>query len=266
MEDESLHEQLTRAQYKGYVKVLQACLAGIEYSALFQHSGSNGLASVFHILEIAHTHFWSRDDGVMTPASGGNSQLPTPSASVQDLNQYSLAKNSPATSYDMRSMPKPIGKLSNGEPIQGPEHRSTHSNHCNPKRNQAVVPFGIPGNDPLPKQTIPQPTPPPIPPRDGVAHPHPPPSPARPQMDGFDFTQSTSIMAKYGFLGGTLFMMSLDKKGDIIGMDQEPSEMIDRYSTLSESERKRLELEEDRLLATLLHNLTAYMMACFWFS
>lgn len=49
---------------------------------------------------------------------------------------------------------------------------------------------------------------------------------------------------------------------EIIGMDQEPSEMIDRYSGLNESEKKRLELEEDRILATLLHNLTAYMLMC----
>ncbi|VDK47699.1 unnamed protein product [Anisakis simplex] len=49
---------------------------------------------------------------------------------------------------------------------------------------------------------------------------------------------------------------------DIVGMDQEPCEMIDRYSGLSECEKKRLELDEDRLLATLLHNLTAYMIMC----
>ena len=40
-------------------------------------------------------------------------------------------------------------------------------------------------------------------------------------------------------------------------MDEEPAEMIDRYSQLSEADRKRLELEEDRILATLLHNMTA---------
>lgn len=49
---------------------------------------------------------------------------------------------------------------------------------------------------------------------------------------------------------------------DIVGMDQEPCEMIDRYCGLSESEKRRLELDEDRLLATLLHNLTSYMIMC----
>lgn len=49
---------------------------------------------------------------------------------------------------------------------------------------------------------------------------------------------------------------------DIIGMDQEPCEMIDRYYSLSESEKRRLELDEDHLLSTLLHNLTSYMIMC----
>ena len=58
------------------------------------------------------------------------------------------------------------------------------------------------------------------------------------------------------------FFDMVAQERDIIGMDQEPSEMIDRYSSLSESEKKRLELEEDRILATLLHNMTAYMVMC----
>lgn len=58
------------------------------------------------------------------------------------------------------------------------------------------------------------------------------------------------------------FFDMVSQEREKIGMDQEPSEMIDRYSGLSESEKKRLELEEDRLLATLLHNLTAYMVMC----
>uniref|UniRef100_A0A0K0D6V9 Drf_GBD domain-containing protein n=1 Tax=Angiostrongylus cantonensis TaxID=6313 RepID=A0A0K0D6V9_ANGCA len=58
------------------------------------------------------------------------------------------------------------------------------------------------------------------------------------------------------------FVDVVAQERDIVGMDQEPSEMIDRYAALSDSEKKRLELEEDRLLSTLLHNLTAYMIMC----
>ncbi|XP_057551814.1 MAP kinase-activating death domain protein isoform X39 [Hippopotamus amphibius kiboko] len=50
----------------------------------------------------------------------------------------------------------------------------------------------------------------------------------------------------------------LEREG--MGMDQGPQEMIDRYLSLGEHERKRLEDDEDRLLATLLHNLISYML------
>lgn len=52
------------------------------------------------------------------------------------------------------------------------------------------------------------------------------------------------------------------KEREIIGVDQEPSEMIERYTGLSDSERKRLELDEDRILSNLLHNMTGYMVMC----
>uniref|UniRef100_A0A8C3ICW8 MAP kinase-activating death domain protein n=1 Tax=Chrysemys picta bellii TaxID=8478 RepID=A0A8C3ICW8_CHRPI len=50
----------------------------------------------------------------------------------------------------------------------------------------------------------------------------------------------------------------LEREG--MGMDQGPQEMIDRYLSLGEHDRKRLEDDEDRLLATLLHNMLAYML------
>ncbi|XP_037594745.1 MAP kinase-activating death domain protein isoform X25 [Cebus imitator] len=50
----------------------------------------------------------------------------------------------------------------------------------------------------------------------------------------------------------------LEREG--MGMDQGPQEMIDRYLSLGEYDRKRLEDDEDRLLATLLHNLISYML------
>ena len=41
---------------------------------------------------------------------------------------------------------------------------------------------------------------------------------------------------------------------------QGPIEMMERYKSLSESERKRLEHDEDRLLSTMLYNLTAILV------
>ncbi|KAF7655732.1 hypothetical protein LDENG_00051680 [Lucifuga dentata] len=50
----------------------------------------------------------------------------------------------------------------------------------------------------------------------------------------------------------------LEREG--MGMDQGPQEMIERYMSLGEHDRKRLEDDEDRILATLLHNMIAYML------
>lgn len=46
----------------------------------------------------------------------------------------------------------------------------------------------------------------------------------------------------------------------MIGMDQGPGEMMERYKTLSDSEKKRLEHDEDRLLSTMLYNLIAELV------
>ncbi|XP_061526270.1 MAP kinase-activating death domain protein isoform X26 [Phycodurus eques] len=50
----------------------------------------------------------------------------------------------------------------------------------------------------------------------------------------------------------------LEREG--MGLDQGPQEMIERYLSLGEHDRKRLEDDEDKLLATLLHNMIAYML------
>ena len=56
------------------------------------------------------------------------------------------------------------------------------------------------------------------------------------------------------------FLDAVAHERDLVGMDQGPREMLDRYRGLHEMDRKRLEHEEDRLLATFLYNMTAFML------
>lgn len=56
------------------------------------------------------------------------------------------------------------------------------------------------------------------------------------------------------------FLDAVSQERDMIGMDQGPGEMMERYKSLSDSERKRLEHDEDRLLSTMLYNLTAILV------
>jgi hypothetical protein len=56
------------------------------------------------------------------------------------------------------------------------------------------------------------------------------------------------------------FLDAVSQEREVVGMDQGPGEMMERYRSLSDVDRRRLEGEEDRLLSTLLYNLIAFMV------
>jgi len=345
-EDFLVDRQLSKSQYKGYLRILQACIAGLEHS--YNTPGSNGLASMFHVLEIAHSHYWSENNAT-TPGSGMSSLIGTPSVPIQNIVQNTPpepAVKLPATQMDSRQIPGGPSVPQTSQATQPPSGAPPASHSSQP-------PSVLPPSIPLTSQTTHPPTgpppsvpppPPPIPPRTTTVStnqnepstvpppnlpPRPPPpspglvdkgagfksevvsnpeekskepllakedpaesskKPTPPQTLNPKQTKPTSSAAEatkiineqiqkhYLFrdlIGNNpnplwqqmvfwenAFFDMVAQERDIIGMDQEPSEMIDRYSGLSESEKKRLELEEDRILATLLHNMTAYMVMC----
>ncbi|PVD33451.1 hypothetical protein C0Q70_04707 [Pomacea canaliculata] len=57
-----------------------------------------------------------------------------------------------------------------------------------------------------------------------------------------------------------MFLDAVAQERDIIGMDQRPSEMMERYNSLGDTEKKRLEQDEDRLLSVMLYNLVGFML------
>jgi hypothetical protein len=57
--------------------------------------------------------------------------------------------------------------------------------------------------------------------------------------------------------------VSLDtvaRERELIGMDSNIKNLLDRYKTLPENEKRLLEHDEDRLLATILYNMAAFMI------
>ncbi|UMM38752.1 hypothetical protein L5515_016107 [Caenorhabditis briggsae] len=320
-EDEFVKEvQLTKGQFKAYVKILKACLEGIEVS--FNTPGCCGFASVFHVLEIAHTHYWAMGGGdAITPSSSAPSTMTTPSENSNDfIKETAPRPKLPASTIDLRTPTKPLGQ-STTTPASETQDKLQAS-------RQSVVPPPIPPREapPVPKRNpppsgappkLPEGTraPPPLPPRPKVKTTAPPPTEifeansqhAQPSSPGFpaDADEQTKPLLKHvpptslpvgkqepckvlptpnepvrHYIYQELilaiqhqfwqnlqfwenaFVDLVAQEREIVGMDQEPSEMIDRYSALNDSEKKRLELEEDRLLSTLLHNMTAYMIMC----
>ncbi|EFO96870.1 CRE-AEX-3 protein [Caenorhabditis remanei] len=319
-EDEFVKEvQLTKGQFKAYVKILKACLEGIEVS--FNTPGCCGFASVFHVLEIAHTHYWAMGGGdAITPSSSAPSTMTTPSEHSNDILKESISRPKlPASTIDLRTPTKPLGNNVTPTATETPEVPASNKP---PSLPPPIPPREAP---PVPKRNPPPPgappklpdaarAPPPLPPRPKVKTTAPPTEtfepnnePAQPSSPSFpaDADEQTKpllkpvpptslpvgkqepckvlptpnepvrhyiyqelILAVQHQIWQNLqfwenaFVDLVAQEREIVGMDQEPSEMIDRYSALNDSEKKRLELEEDRLLSTLLHNMTAYMIMC----
>ena len=57
-----------------------------------------------------------------------------------------------------------------------------------------------------------------------------------------------------------LFCDAVAQERDLIGMDTGADELLDRYRSLAENEKRVLENDEDRLLSVILYNLTAFML------
>uniref|UniRef100_A0A0N5CCS5 MAP kinase-activating death domain protein n=1 Tax=Strongyloides papillosus TaxID=174720 RepID=A0A0N5CCS5_STREA len=331
-EEYEQHFKLTKAQYKGYLKILQACIQGLETS--FNANGSSGLASMLHVLEIAHCAFLFNSDGVVTPNCEMNSAITTPSSTNYKVNfheEHTLVKL-PATSYDTRENKSSLDTTTNDNekksqrnveivvsdkkdtppPIPPrpprpppPRQESLVKNNLakiNINTNENSTLLGITKNDEDGERTpkVLNPNEPKGPvcftpltntndkinPNGQLPHlprqTNPPKSLVLPRR--FSGTQDNNYIQTptnaskhflYIDLIGTSnplwqnmtfwengFFDVVAQERDKIGMDQEPSELIDRYSSLSDTEKKRLELDEDRILATLLHNMTAYMVMC----
>ncbi|VDM16576.1 unnamed protein product [Hydatigera taeniaeformis] len=56
------------------------------------------------------------------------------------------------------------------------------------------------------------------------------------------------------------FLDAAARERDLLGLDHSPTAMLERYAKLSVPEKKLWDLKEDRILATLLHNLIAFMV------
>ena len=79
--------------FKGMTNILRAVIQGLE--ATFDNNGVGGMASTFQLLEIAHTHYWVKDNTIrsdLSPMSERNSPL--------GGSRESLASNDPNASMN----------------------------------------------------------------------------------------------------------------------------------------------------------------------
>nr|XP_029717400.1 MAP kinase-activating death domain protein-like isoform X4 [Aedes albopictus] len=322
---------ITKPVYKGTLKCLLAITHGLENTVA--NFGLGGMASVFQMMEIAHTHYWSKDLSDNTTdlsASLLSSRSVSPMGSRENLR----SPPSPSEPGDWNSV---AGSRKNSSVLNEPvisrrpsendnENQSTtemFKDMLTQKRNMLLSKLtsfdsepgggGVHGSsgalsvasDVLPQHQSGGPLIPSISCRSTVSdteyEKHPKGSSTlkdAKKMAGGLFTGKSSLSAGFRYTGGSLiptsnspspdaprvylfeglvgkersnvwdqmqfwedaFLDAVSQERDMIGMDQGPGEMMERYKSLSDSERKRLEHDEDRLLSTMLYNLTAILV------
>uniref|UniRef100_A0A8C8FUZ5 MAP kinase-activating death domain protein n=1 Tax=Oncorhynchus tshawytscha TaxID=74940 RepID=A0A8C8FUZ5_ONCTS len=321
--------EISRKVYKGMLDILKCTVSSLEHS--YTNAGLGGMASVFVLLEIARTHYQTKDpekrkrspsDSASSPGSKGSPsprmegtkppgllpvprlQLPHPTSGgkgtrhfdTRSLNEENFiasigaegAKKQHPELTDMEekksqisadsglsitsgsqvcSYPKPaLISNSSGETLGADSDLSSTAGeglggrqapHLNLSRgtlsdseietnpatssvfaNAKLVPVQAKGPPAQPLEDI---------------------SMRIYLCDGLLGKERSTLWDQVQFWEDAyLDAVMLEREG--MGMDQGPQEMIDRYLSLGDHDRKRLEDDEDRLLATLLHNMIAYML------
>ncbi|XP_030078914.1 MAP kinase-activating death domain protein isoform X1 [Drosophila hydei] len=321
---------VTKPVWKGMLKCVQAIAGGLDVT--FSNFGLGGMASVFQLMEVAHTHYWSKEinEGSDMSSSLLSSHAASPMGSRENLRSPSSPngshsglgsewaspqesrKSSTHTALPTSQSTAAARRLSSADSQDGQSTTEMFKDMLSQKRSalkNMLTSFdsdaaGSTGalsvvSDLLPASSL------------SVRMP----SSCRSTVSDTEYENTTTskdskkstgnlwsgkstLSAGFRYTGGHLintssspspdsprvylfegllgkdrlnlwnqmqfwedaFLDAVSQERDMIGMDQGPIEMMERYKSLSESERKRLEHDEDRLLSTMLYNLTAILV------
>ncbi|KRZ11253.1 MAP kinase-activating death domain protein, partial [Trichinella zimbabwensis] len=250
--------QVSRNVGRGIVRLLQNIISGLEFS--FNSINAPCVASALQVLEIAHSHYWVKEVDASL-----NQRNVKSGSSYHDLSQSGLAQ--PFENFQQPSLnlvtvngnQMPGGKGSFSGPCSQDTQfnierggnsrlslRNVSINQNNTKKPNAKHFTGSSGNLAEYDNTA------------ATVH-------RMPIMEKCYLYEellmntTTSLWCNMQFWEN-VFYDTVSQERDVVGMDQEPCELIERYASMSESDRKRLELEEDKLLTTVLHNMCAVML------
>ncbi|XP_069595904.1 MAP kinase-activating death domain protein isoform X16 [Ranitomeya imitator] len=293
--------EVSKKVYKGMLDILKCTVSSLEQS--YANAGLGGMASIFSLLEVAHTHYYNKgaeqpkplldsadtdekrsqisaDSGLSVTSGSQRSDLDGVSSGPAILIRSS-SQDSEISTVVSNSSGETLGADSDlssnaGDTLGGPGgarlsgSRGAISDSEIQMNSFTGAIFG--------KQQILRPGE-----RDGGVSPGRPPQDLSQRiylyegllgrdkgsvwdqleeaaMETFSLSKERSTLWDQMQFWEDAFLDAVMLEREGMGMDQGPQEMIDRYFSLGEHDRKRLEDDEDRLLATLLHNMVAYMV------
>ncbi|XP_038825254.1 MAP kinase-activating death domain protein-like isoform X5 [Salvelinus namaycush] len=283
--------EISRKVYKGMLDILKCTVSSLEHS--YTNAGLGGMASVFVLLEIARTHYQTKgaegakkqhpeltdteekksqisaDSGLSVTSGSQKSDTESVTGTEPPVLTRSTSQDSEASTVISNSSGETLGADSDLSSTTGEGLGGRQAPHLNLSRgtlsdseietNPATSSvFGKTQKmKPCVKEVKAKLVPvvakgPPTQPLEDIS--------MRIYLcDGLLGKERSTLWDQVQFWEDAyLDAVMLEREG--MGMDQGPQEMIDRYLSLGDHDRKRLEDDEDRLLATLLHNMIAYML------
>ncbi|CAJ1049244.1 MAP kinase-activating death domain protein isoform X8 [Xyrichtys novacula] len=278
--------EVSRKVYKGMLDILKCTVSSLEHS--YTNAGLGGMASVFSLLEIARTHYQTKgsdgskqqrpqvadaeekksqisaDSGLSVTSGSQKSDTESVTSSEPPILTRSTSQDSEASTVISNSSGETLGADSDLSSTAGDGlgRVAAHLNQSRGTLSDSEIETNPATSTVFGKTHTLKPG------AKEHAHAMVKGPPVQPMED-----ISMRIYLFEGLLGkerSTLWdqlqfwedayldAVMLEREG--MGMDQGPQEMIERYLSLGDHDRKRLEDDEDRLLATLLHNMIAYML------
>nr|XP_042705200.1 MAP kinase-activating death domain protein isoform X25 [Chrysemys picta bellii] len=295
--------EINRKVYKGMLDLLKCTVSSLEQS--YANAGLGGMASVFGLLEIAHTHYYNKgsegvkhffdlgetdekksqisaDSGLSLTSGSQKSDLDSVASAGPAVMIRSTSQDSEVSTVVSNSSGETLGADSDLSSNAGDGFSGENGGNLTGSRNTVSdseietnsATSSIFGKSQSLKHSV----------KDIKGS-----SPGRAledvslrvylyegllgrdkgsvwdqledaAMETFSLSKERSTLWDQVQFWEDAFLDAVMLEREGMGMDQGPQEMIDRYLSLGEHDRKRLEDDEDRLLATLLHNMLAYML------
>ena len=281
--------QVPRAVWRGMLKVCSAIVCGLEQS--YMHNKLVGMASVFALLELAHTHYWTREPSGDRQSSSGPKSSESPNQQQQQqvvVGRVSVSDSSSTLDLaDSSPVDPPATAAAAGRPrasdfcssLEDSRRSSGSQLELGHEQRDSSIQTSASGEPASIRSSVDQLSEPleQAPqrqvwtPRQGL-----------PQMNQATLSSGVTLASLnedprvYLYEGlvqrdrsplwdqiqfwEEAFLDAVSHERCLFGMDQGPGEMLERYKLLYELDRKRLEHEEDRLLSSLLYNMTAFML------
>ncbi|XP_056382487.1 MAP kinase-activating death domain protein isoform X26 [Hyla sarda] len=266
--------EISKKVYKGMLDLLKCTVSSLEQS--YANAGLGGMASVFSLLEIAHTHYYNK--GTEQPKQVlDNADTEEKRSQISADSGLSVTSGSQVSNSSGETLGADSDLSSNAGDTLGGPGGGRLSGSRGAVSDSEIQMSSATGTIFVKPQVL-RPGE-----RDSNASPGRPPQDVSQRiylyegllgrdkgsvwdqledaaMETFSLSKERSTLWDQMQFWEDAFLDAVMLEREGMGMDQGPQEMIDRYFSLGDHDRKRLEEDEDRLLATLLHNMVAYMV------